>query len=56
MKPPPELLHEENGAVSPLSLAVLLILALSILFFRPVESKETHLRDGLGPDVTVRRF
>ena len=56
MLPRPEQLHHEDGAVSPLSLAVLLILVLSALFFRPVSEKETLLRDSLGPEVSAERI
>lgn len=56
MLPRPEQLHSEDGGVSPWSLAVLVILVLSALFFRPVPEKETLLRDSLGAKVVTERL
>ena len=56
MLPLPELLHAEDGAVSFMSLAVLLIFALSLLFLRPIPEKETTFHDSLGGEILVERL
>ncbi len=56
MLPPPEFLQSEDGGLPSWSLAVLLLLALSLVFLRPFPATETTLEDGLGPKVIVERL
>ncbi len=56
MLPPPEFMQNEDGGLPSWSLAVLLILGLSMMFLRPFPVTETTLEDSLGPEVVVERL
>ncbi len=56
MLPPPEFMKREDGGLPSWSLAVLLLLTLSLMFLRPYPVTQTTLEDGLGPEVVVERL
>ena len=56
MLPPPEFLRSEDGGLRIWSLAVLLILVLSVLLLRPAPVERTTLDEGLGPRIVVERL
>ncbi|WP_160763748.1 hypothetical protein [Kangsaoukella pontilimi] len=53
MLPPPEFTRNEDGGLPMWSIAVLLLLALSVMFLRPVAPEHITLEEGLGPEVRI---
>ncbi len=56
MLPLPDVLHREDGAVSPMRLAVFFILVLALMFLRPLPERVAAFRDALGPEVIVEEL
>ena len=56
MLPLPDFTQSEDGGLPIWSIAVLLLVSLSVLFLRPVPSERITLEEGLGPEVRIERL